>query len=60
MTALNQAFGIWASVQQAVMMGCELASVDLDQFRVNSENPDESARVIIHKLNNNLRSSRCD
>ena len=58
MTALNQAFGIWSSVQQAVMMGCELANVDLDQFRIDSSNPEESARVIIHKLNNKLREVR--
>jgi hypothetical protein len=58
MTALNQAFGIWSSVQQAVTMGCELASVDLDQFRIDSVNPEESARVIMHKLNNKLREVR--
>lgn len=58
MTALNKAFGIWSSVQQAVMMGCELANIDLDQFRIDSEKPEESGRVIMHKLNNKLREVR--
>lgn len=55
---LNQAFGVWSSVQQAVTMSCELAGIDLDQFRIESQEPGESARVILHKLNNHLRQVR--
>lgn len=58
MTMLNQAFAVWSSVQQAVTMSCELAGLDLDKFRIESNHPGESARVILHNLNNHLRHVR--
>ena len=53
MNKLGEALSIWTSVQQAMSMGCELADVDLNDFKTAAS---IDATATIDQLNDRLRS----
>lgn len=59
MNQLNEAFSIWLSVQQAVVMGTQVAGIDFEQSLANSPAAaGQSINAIIEHLNQQLRAVR--